>query len=149
VEFFIKAMGVKQVSTKFTRLGQAAADAAPAMESVAQLIFSIEKTVFNSQGRRGGGSWKQDSPDWLARKIRNGQDPRINHMTLALRRSVTEPGAPGQVLEVSPASLVVGSSLPQAAPSQRNRPFIKFTVADRTAMRGVIREHLMAAWRAG
>jgi hypothetical protein len=113
------------------------------------LIFSIEKTVFNSQGRRGGGSWKQDSPDWLARKIRNGQDPRINHMTLALRRSVTEPGAPGQVLEVSPASLVVGSSLPQAAPSQRNRPFIKFTVADRTAMRGVIREYLMAAWRAG
>lgn len=148
MEFFVQAMGTKRVATKFSRLGASAIDARPIMRSVAEIIFAIEEATFEGQGRRGGGSWKRDTTDWLTRKIRNGLDPRINHATLALRKSMTVPGSAGQILEISRNSLIVGSDLPQAGPSQRERPFVKFTSSDRLKLRDTVREGLMAAWRA-
>jgi hypothetical protein len=148
VHYFVEAMGVKAVATKFTRLGEAAVDVRPAFMTITELIFAIEAQVFNGQGRRGGGSWKRDTPEWLAQKTRLGLDPRINHATGALRRSVTEHGAEGQVHEMTPHSLIFGSSLPQAEPSQKNRPFFDFIPSDRAAMRTILRDYLMAAWRA-
>jgi hypothetical protein len=148
VEFFITAMGTKQVSTRFTRMGAATIDARPAMRTIGEMLFEITQTTFESQGRRGGGSWRRDSPAWLARKIRGGLDPRIGYATHALVKSVTEPDAPGQVFELRRNSLRFGSSLPYAKTQQRNRPFIKLTVNDRARMRLIIREHLIGAWKA-
>lgn len=141
-------MGVRQVQTRFNRLGAAAVDATPAFDTIATLIFGIEKRVFDGQGRRGGGSWKRDSVEWLNRKMRLGLDPRINHATHALRNSVTELGAEGQILQISAQQLIFGSDLPYAKTSQRNRPFIDFTLSDKRMMRNIIRDHLIAAWRA-
>lgn len=130
-------------------MGAAAYDAEPGLLEVAELIFKIEERIFDSEGRRGGGSWKQDSPDWLARKIRMGLDPRINHATLALRKSMTVPDADHQILEVGPHHLRIGSDLPYAAVSQRNRPFVKFTTRDRLEMRNIIKHYLVEAWKVG
>src|SRR5438132_10488716 len=120
MEFFIRAIGEKQVRTSFQRMGFAAANASPAFRSIANLIMEIEAQVFASQGRRGGGSWKRDTVDWLERKMRQRLDPRINIATGALMESVTEPGAEGQVLQITRNRLVFGSSLPYAAVTQRN-----------------------------
>lgn len=148
MHYFVEAMGVKAVSTKFTRMAEASVDVRPALMTITELIYAIEVQVFNGQGRRGGGSWKRDTPEWLAQKMRLGLDPRINHATGALRRSVTEPDAEGQVHEMTPHSLIFGTTLPQAAPSQENRPFFRFLPNDRALMRNILRDYLMAAWRA-
>lgn len=149
MEFFLEAMGTKQVATRFNRMGAASVNAEPAFRTIAEMLFKITQTTFESQGRRGGGSWRRDSPAWLARKIRGGLDPRIGYATHALVKSVTEPGAPGQVLRIRRQSLRFGSRLPYAQTQQRHRPFIKLTVYDRSNMRAIIREHLITAWRSG
>jgi phage gpG-like protein len=147
MQYFIEAMGIRQVQTKFSRVGLASQDAAPAFRSIAALLFAIEEQIFNSQGRRGGGSWRNLTAEWMLYKIRNRLDPRIGHATHALRESVTELNAPGQILLIGRKSLVFGSDLPYAATQQRNRPFIKYTLNDKARMRNILRDYLVAAWR--
>lgn len=146
--FVIKAMGAKQVATKFERMGIAAISAKPAMESVADLMMQIFEQIFQSQGRRGGGSWKRDSAAWLLRKQRNALDPRIGHATLALRRSLTVREDPNQRLVVTDTTVDLGSMLPYAAAENRNRPFVKFTAGDRLEMRQIVRDYLIGAFKA-
>jgi phage gpG-like protein len=147
MEFFLEAMGTKQVATRFNRMGAASQDARPAFRTIAEMLFAITRTTFESQGRRGGGSWRRDSPEWLARKIRGGLDPRIGYATHSLVKSVTEPGAPGQVLVIRRNKILFGSRLPYAAAQQRQRPFIKLTAADRLHMRDIIRSYLIETWK--
>lgn len=146
MNLFVNVMGEKLVATKMETLGRRRANMEPVMAAVALKIFEIEDKIFESQGRRGGGSWKADSPDWLARKIRDGLDPRIGHATGELRDSMTEPDAPGQAVHVGRNYVSVGSRLPQAAPSQRNRPFANFMRRDAVAIREIVRKGMFAAW---
>lgn len=146
--FTITALNAKQVATRFERMGIASVSAKPAMETVAGMMMRILSAVFDSQGRRGGGSWRFDTIEWLTRKQRTGLDPRINHATLTLRRSLTERGAEHQVLAITDSAVHLSSDLPYAATTQRHRPVAKFTLRDKAAMRTVVRDHLMAAWRA-
>jgi phage gpG-like protein len=148
-KFFVETQGTREVATSFQRMGYAASHARPAFRTIALLIMEIMDRVFDSEGRRGGGSWKLDSVDWLERKMRMGLDPRINHATLALRDSVTVPGADGQIMEVTDRALYFGSDLPYAGVTQENRPFMKFTAGDRMEMRDIIRDYLIAAWELG
>lgn len=148
MEYFVRALGIKQVNTKFERMGYAAVHAEPAMESVATLMMRIFAQIFNSQGRRGGGSWRRDTMEWLERKQRLGLDPRINHASQALRRSLTERGAEHQTLEITPFSVDLGTDLEYAAAVNRVRPFVKFGQRDRLEMRAVVRDYLMAAFKA-
>lgn len=148
MEFFVRALGIKQVSTKFERMGVASVSAKPAMESVADLMFRIFGQVFESQGRRGGGSWKRDSAEWLLRKQRAGLDPRIGHASLALRRAMSIRGEANQRLEVTHTLVHLSTDLPYAATEQRHRPFVKFTKYDKAEMRRIVRDHLIGAFRA-
>lgn len=147
-EYVVRSQGAKQVAVKFTRMGEAAVAARPAMEAVAILMMKALGMTFESQGRRGGGSWKRDTPEWLTRKLRNHLDPRIGHATLALRNSVSIPGAPHQDLLVTDTLVHLSSDLPYARTEQRHRPFVKFTIYDRMRMRDIIRDHLMTAFHA-
>lgn len=147
--YYIEAVGTKLMETKFNRLGRSAVRARPAMRRVAMILFGIERATFNSQGRRGGGSWKNISSDWLNRKIREGLDPRILHARHLLRNSLSEPGAAHQQLLIGDTRVVLGTDLPYAARQNRERPFAKITKKDELLMRAVVREHLMQAWRRG
>lgn len=149
MEYFIQAMGVREVQRGFRAAAAAGVDVSPAMEDISVEMMAIEEQVFNSQGRRGGGSWKRDSIEWLTRKQRLGLDPRINHATLELRDSVTIPDAYGQIKRVGSHSLWFGSDLPYAEVTQRNRPFIKFTPFDRASFRKIIADYLVSAFRSG
>lgn len=145
--YMMKALGIKQVNTKFERMSVAALDAKPAMETVADVMMRIFEQIFQSQGRRGGGSWRQDSVEWLARKQRTGLDPRIGHATLALRRAMSVRGDEHQRLEITPHTVNLGTDLPYAGTEQRHRPFVKFTARDKLEMRQVVRDYLITAWR--
>lgn len=147
MHFIVESMGAKRVAMRFTRMGEAAINTEPAMTSVGMLIMDIFDKIFESEGRRGGGSWKADTAAWLLRKQRQGLDQRVGHATLRLRSSLSIPGAPHQIFEVSASKVEVGSDLPYAATEQEHRPFVKFTERDRVAMRNVIRDWLVTAWR--
>lgn len=146
--FTIRALNTKQVATRFERMGIAAVNAKPAMETVAELMMRIFAAIFDSQGRRGGGSWKFDTVEWLTRKQRLGLDPRINHATGSLRRAMSEPGAPHQLLLVTDTEVHLGTDLPYAQKVNAERPFVKFRTEDKAEMRRVVRDYLLAAWRA-
>lgn len=111
-------------------------------------MMSIEDHVFSSQGRRGGGSWKRLTIEWLRRKHHAGLDTRILHMKGDLRRSLTERGSKYQIYEVTSSSLKFGSSRPGAQAHQEGlghmpkRPFIKFTVRDRAEFRRILSRHI-------
>jgi hypothetical protein len=147
VKYTLEAFGIKESITRFERMGTAAIAAEPAMEAVLKRLMRIIGQTFESEGRRGGGSWKQDTEDWLLRKQRNGLDPRIGHATLALRESVSIWGADHQIRDVGPNYAKLGSDLPYADTSQRHRPFIKLTKLDKVGLRTIVRDYLIMAWR--
>lgn len=144
----VKALGIKRVSTKFERMGVAAVNAKPAMETIASLMFRIFEQTFKSGGRRGGGSWKRDTTEWLERKQRLGLSPNINHATLALRNAMSERGAPHQELEVTNTFVDLRTDLDYAAAVNRVRPFVKFTPYDKLEMRKIVRDYLIGAFKA-
>ena len=144
--FSFTTLGITQAKQRFNRMGAAAVDMTPVWAEMLEYFFWIEDEVFTSQGRRGGGSWAEDSEDWLARKAREALDPRINFATWALYDAMTELGAEGQVVEMGPDKLVFGTDLPQAGPSQKYRAFVKTTEQDRFVMANMIKEHFLHAW---
>lgn len=156
-KFEVTSFGFKLVSTKFTRMGADAANAKPAFEKVADYVMSATEKTFTSQGRRGGGSWKRLSKKWLFRKTKLGKDTRILYFDQTLRRSVTRRKAKGQVLIITPNSMLIESKLDYAATHQFGDPgrgipkrsFIKMTAHDRKVMRDMVRDHLMRTWRKG
>jgi phage gpG-like protein len=159
MKFEVLVFGDKLVSTKFERMNHDVLNAKPAFNEVARYMMEATDTTFQSQGRRGGGSWKRLSPGWSKYKLRHAQNPLILHQfhprSGSLRRSVTRPRAKGQILEITDTKMRLGSSLPYAARHQYGyghtpaRPYLKFTKNDAVKIRGMIRDHLMQVWEKG
>jgi hypothetical protein len=118
----------------------------PAMEEVTLLMMEYIKATFESGGRRGGGSWRQLTEEWLLRKERMGWDPRIGYARHRLVEAYTRMGADHQELEIGSHNVELSSDLPYAATQQHHRPFIKFTKGDRMSMAQVCTEYLAEAW---
>jgi phage gpG-like protein len=153
----VLVFGAERVAVKFNRMGHDMVNAKPGFKDVGDYLMQITDTQFNSQGRRGGGSWKRLDPKWLKFKAKKGWDLRILHQmhpkSGSLRRSVTVRRATGQVLEIEKDSLNFGSSIPYAARHQFGvqgktpaRPFIRILKTDETKIRNTLRDHIMQAW---
>jgi len=146
--------GDKIVSTKLKRSAQAAGNIQPALNQVAGYLMQKTAAQFDSQGRRGGGSWRKLSPKWLKFKAAHGFDTRILRMEGTLQRSVTRRKSKGQILVITPNSITFGTKLPHAAVHQFGYPpgrmpkrqFLVATPGDRDAMRNILRGHIMAHW---
>lgn len=147
--YTINAIGIKLAQTKFNRLGAGRLDARPAMREVGYTMMDIINRIFESQGRRGGGSWRQLTDEWLTRKVNEGLDPRIGYATGALVRSLTNDEDPNNILEVHPQSVSLGSALEYAVPQDENRPYTKFTNRDRKLMVEMVRGYLMTVYKHG
>jgi hypothetical protein len=119
-------------------------NAKPAMRLIALYLMHVERQIFESQGRRGGGSWKPDTTEWLNRKINSGLDPRINIATEALMLSMSEPEAPGQVLHIGSQHMRLGTELPYAEVTQRNRPFTRLMPTDVVRMGEIVERHIVS-----
>lgn len=156
MKFQVLVFGDEVVATKFQRMGVDALNAKPVFKDIAKYMMEITEKQFESQGRRGGGSWKRLSPLWLKQKERKGWDTRILHQKYprsnTLRKSVTRSRAGGQILEITDTSVNFGSSLPYAGRHQYGygktpaRPYLKILKGDSEKIRGMIRDHLMQQW---
>lgn len=151
MRMYVQIFGAREAELRFTRMGEAAVNAQPGMLMVAEEIRQIIATTFRSQGRRGGGSWKRDSREWLARKVTletYGGDPRIGFFTGELYKSYTQPDARGNILDIGPGHVNVGSDLPWAEAFNEDRP-IRLTATDRTRLTKILRDYLIASWKRG
>lgn len=130
-----KTFGFKRTEHALLTMQKAAFDAIPFWKGeVIPDMERIEHQVFNSQGRRGGGSWKFLSQETIDTKAREGLDPRINIATGAMMLSVTEGSefgdVPYAVREVTPTGVKFGTTAPGAAQSQQYRVFLRWTHFD-------------------
>ena len=138
------------IQMRLRGMGDNAMNAAPAFDKVADMMLDVMGKVFDSQGRRGGGSWRKLTTAWLERKRQGGLDPRILHASGDLRKSVSVRGANDQILEISNSKLVLGSQLPYAERQHYGdghlpaRPYIdKFTERDLRRMKQVLAGHVV------
>jgi phage gpG-like protein len=146
----VDVIGVPTITAKLKNMAGRMSNISPAWNDVADYMMDITETTFEAQGRP---RWRPLSEKWLTFKIKHGLDPRILHMSGALRRSVTRRRARGQVLIIRPHELEFGTSLEYAATHQfgrgpiPRRQFLKVTPGERRVMREMIEEYLMIPWR--
>lgn len=153
--FTVKVVGLKEAFQMIRGGKLAVSNMKPAMELVADdLLLAIEQN-FESQGRRGGGSWKPDSTEWANRKAAAGLDPRILHATEALRDSMTVRGDPAMDLHITNKQIRLDSFLEYAAVQQYGggrsklpaRPYARFTQHDVDDWAHIVEEYLIKAMR--
>lgn len=129
-----------------------AEDFAVPLAKIQSDIFRIERTIFKSGGRRGGGSWKKLEDSTIKRK----GSIAILRDTDALYHSLTEPGAQFQILDITPHTLVFGTERPYAIVHQEGsvaagvpkRPFIRFLPTDVDRWSRILLNHVVKAFRA-
>lgn len=111
MQITIDVFGDVQVSRNLMRFRDRAMNMIPAFQIEADLFLRHESKQFDSQGAYASGGWAPLAASTIARKARLGQDPRILHATLAMRRSLTVKGAPGQIRRIRRDSMEVGTSV--------------------------------------
>lgn len=92
MRFRVEALGVKVMDRNLLAMADRTGDASPAMDAVIEDLYRSETRLFDTEGASGGVPWDPDAPSTVERKMRAGLDPRIEHATLDLRRSLTQPG---------------------------------------------------------
>lgn len=89
-------------------------------DAVASEFYKIEKEQFESEGSAGAsGKWKALTPKYAARKQKKYGPVPILTASGEMRRSLTNRGAPGSVLEKSADELVIGTTIAKAGYHQR------------------------------
>lgn len=127
--------------------GVAAVELEAPLSEIVVDMYRVEKAIFSSQGRRGGGSWKQLKPEVAKRK----GSTKILRDTDALYDSLTRADAPYQILDVGISSITFGTDRPAAGVHQSGspkagipaRPFIKFLPTDVSKWTTILTKHLM------
>lgn len=130
----ISIFGAKEAEYMFERGALRANNMKPALDNVADDIMEVVGKVFDSQGRRSGGSWAWLQTATVRRKAKAGmpEPNRILYGWGELRASVTDPDNEFNLLDVTSRSIHLGSDLPYAAAHQYGndhvpaRPYLKF-----------------------
>jgi phage gpG-like protein len=94
-------------------LGDMVADFSSLWPEIIPVMISALVENFEGQGNVAG-PWTPLSPKWLAYKLKHGYDPRILHMTGAMRAACTTQNAPGNILELDATHLFWGLDMTQA-----------------------------------
>jgi len=134
----IKVFGIQETHQMLLGGMRAVGNMKPALELVAEDMMEIVDVNFGSQGRRGGGSWKQLDDYTVERKLHDGELPLILIATSALRDSMTLRGDPNMDLKITRREVRLSSKLPYAnvqnvggGPSHLPaRPFATFVKGD-------------------
>lgn len=135
------------VALKLEKGAWVAENTQSAMDEIVLDMIRASLALFNSQGRRGGGSWKKLKPSTVARK---GHEIILVE-TGALKKSLSEYDAPFQIHHVTNSTVEFGTEHPFAAIHQHGtrdgrlpaRPIIKFTARDDVKWNNIITRHLM------
>jgi len=153
---------VKEIRDAYARIGAARRNIRPAMEIIAVEMANVAKETFESQGRRGGGSWQFLSPERVHEKEREGLDPRILYATHRLFQSMTEIGSSENIVQIQKInpddySVALGTEVPYArvmwsGSSKRHIPARKFYKAiptDRLRFVRILQQWFWDAYAAG
>lgn len=151
----VHVIGADQVEADLIRSAEKAEDTLNIMYAIFVNMLEAERRLFESQGRRGGGSWKSLKPETVAKKgstqilITEGAKPYYSQIEGALSRntlfrSLTEPNAPYQVQEITNETVVLGTTRPAAAMINAERPFIRFLPGDVERWSLWLAEHVLA-----
>jgi hypothetical protein len=89
------------------RLAQRLEDGTPALMGLVDTMLEIESDRFAGRGQR----WRKLAPETRRIDRQQGRDPRPNVNKGDMMRSLTQRGAPGQVVRVTPTSLRFGTSI--------------------------------------
>lgn len=134
-----------KVSNRLNRYAHRAQNTLPVMEDIALDMLRVEGLIFSSNGRRGGGSWKQLKKDTVRKKgsvqILRTSEAKPGYSfpgNDALHESLTRKDAPYQIRIVSRRGIEFGTSVPGAAAQQAGapskgippRPFLRFLQTD-------------------
>jgi hypothetical protein len=155
VKLSISIFGDKLVERDLLRLAGKAGNAKPAFEEIGHNLQDIFAATFESQGRRGGGSWMPLSPSRIRQKIYLELDPRIEYASYALLKSLSWEGNSMGIFRARSDYIEIGSKLPYARRQHKGdlmhhlpaRPLIKMTEGDRKAQVKTLQRFLMEAWR--
>jgi phage gpG-like protein len=153
----MKIFGVTAVEDLLNGAMSAVGNMKPALELVARDLMEVIDINFGSQGRRGGGSWKQLNPETLARKVREGELPLILIATSALRDSMTLYRDPNMDLRVTRDFIELSSRLDYANVQDRGggpsdlpaRPYADFLQSDVDHWAEICAQYLTDAMRVG
>jgi hypothetical protein len=149
---------IQEIRARYHNLGGALRDMKPAMEIIGHEMAEISKETFNSQGRRGGGSWQALSYKRQEEKAREGLDPRILFATHRLYTSLTEIGSPenrlsikgkGNEWSVALVTLVPYAKVHWTGSPKRNIPirrFYKSITSDKERFDRIIRQWMWDAY---
>ena len=130
--------GVTQVLTAFSRFAEYADDMSSPYASIADDFQQVYmQDVFGSEGATNGESWAPLSPGYEAQKNRAFPGMPILVRTGNLADSLM--GGAGAVREITPTSLIVGTSIPYAAFHQHG--------TSRMPMRKIIDVPVEVRWR--
>lgn len=122
MKILFQVAGDVQIEREILRVGQRAADVAPAFDRIVDLWINETGLQFDTAGRHGSGGWRPLKPETIREKQRQGLDNGILRRTLALEDSLTHRGDGNMLLEIGPQELVWGSKLPYAEAHQKPRP---------------------------
>lgn len=140
----IEQTGAQSEARRMFRIADRAANLTPAWEVILKAILAGERARFET-----GAGWAPLKPATVAQKQAEGMDNGILRRTQALMRSLTERGAAGQRLEVTPRSLLFGTDLKRAAYHQSGtarmpaRPPLELNEGERRAAMKVIQRYLI------
>lgn len=142
--------GDERVHRQLLRGAAVAVNPKVAFNVIASDLMNVIGANFESQGRRGGGSWKFLQPDTIRRKLAKGQDPRILIATGALMRSMTERGDINQNLQVTSKTIRLSSELPYAEAhdqgiGQPKRQFTRILPTDRARWASYVTQEIRDA----
>lgn len=145
----IRIVGALAVERQFARGAAQAAAPMDALNRVANDVMRVININFESQGRRGGGSWKRITEEWEMRKIREGRPADILYYTLALKKSMTIRGADNQDLQITPNEIDLDTTLDYADVVGAERPFNTVLDSDRQRWANWIRDSILDAMYVG
>jgi hypothetical protein len=127
----VRAQGLKEWNDLLAGMSKRAIAPGPYLqEMIIPDIERIEEQMFLSQGRRGGGSWKRLTYPYMLKKIRLGQNTRINIAVGTMMDSLIKQ-TDSSIRQIEGDLLTFGTYARGAAQSQKFRPIMRFTAYDR------------------
>lgn len=107
MRFVMEMFGETQVDRTLTRLIDAATDARPAWDEIADRFASIEEQQFSSEGRAGSGGWAPLSSAYAQWKARHYPGKPILERSGSLRDSLTR--RPFPIEKIDRLDMTIGS----------------------------------------
>lgn len=149
VTLVFEVNGTVQLSRRLERFSILTADAAPAFEAIADDFLRIERRQFGSEGEYGSGGWAPLSDSYGAWKAIHYPDSPLLQKEGDLVNSLTWAGAPGQVRDITPVSIELGTTVPHGIFHQDGtdrmpaRPPVQLTEADKIRWVGILQRWIV------